>query len=116
MPRFQNKATGLFLDSKPNGNVFASERDGGDYQNWIIETDESGSRFRNVATGRYLDSNENGDCYSHPLHGGTNQTWHIEGSHIVNHQSGQHLDVDYEGKLYTLNRNDGNFQKWIQLQ
>jgi len=113
--RFQNQATGKFLDSNEFGDVYAYEENDGNYQKWHIENVKNGLRLRNVATSRYLDNYFFSEVHTSSFVSiGLYQTWYFDGLRIINYSTGKALDSNNEGKVYTLNPNFGNNQNWIQ--
>ena len=111
--KFKNVATGKYLDSNANGNVYALDGNGGNYQKWIIESFGEGIRLRNLATNRVLDSNTNGDVYTLVENDGDYQVWSFfNNQELINLATDRALaDI---GIVRTFNRNEMANQKWIQ--
>jgi hypothetical protein len=67
----QNQATGKYLDSDEQGNVFTSVRSDRDRQKWRFV----GKTIINVATGRALESNALRSVFTRPMNGQASQNW-----------------------------------------
>jgi hypothetical protein len=67
----ENQATGKYLDSDEQGNVFTSDSSEQDRQKWRFV----GQTIINVATGRALESNALRSVFTQPLSGQASQNW-----------------------------------------
>ena len=112
--KLKNVATGKYLDSNENGNVYAIDANNGDYQKWIIENDENnGIRLVNLATNRTLDSDANGNVYTLAANGGNYQVWgYYNDEELINLATDRVLG--HNSLVRTFVRNGMNYQKWIQ--
>ena len=107
-----NRATGRVLDSNDNGNVYAIQMNGGNFQKWYIHGEGDTFDLTNAHTGRALDSDYTGRVYTIPFNGGNFQKWRIHGEYYQNVQTGRYLDSDHNGRVYTLPINGGPHQQW----
>ncbi len=72
----RNKETGFVLDSNAAKKVYASDANGGDFQQWqFIRSDDGSYVLRNKATGFVLDSNAAKNVYTSDANGGAFQQW-----------------------------------------
>lgn len=85
----QNDAVWKCLDSNHAGNVYGMGCNGGDYQRWRVE--DLGNRW--------IDRLQ--------------RNTHVY--RLVNKATGRCLDANYDGALYTLGCNGGNYQMWYHV-
>ena len=92
--------------------MYPKASNGGLFQNWMLEHVGNGEHnLRNVATGRYLDSNRAQRVYTLPYNGSPNQKWWLEENKVINVATRFALDCNGD-RVYTKERNGGNFQNW----
>jgi len=107
--RFASFSTNKCLDSNTAGHVYTMDCNGGDYQLWEWNIDQS---IQNVATGNCLDSN-GFTVYALPCNGGKYQKWHgSDHSGVINVATHHCLDSNEDGNVYPLNCNGGGYQNW----
>lgn len=85
----QNDAVWTCLDSNRDGKVYGLRCNGGDFQRWRVE--DLGSRWI--------------DKYQRNSHA----------YRLVNKATGRCLDANYDGNLYAIGCNGGNYQVWYHL-
>ncbi|MCL9798020.1 ricin-type beta-trefoil lectin domain protein, partial [Frankia sp. AgKG'84/4] len=121
-------ATGLCLDGNGNGDMYTLGCNDGDYQRWIISASGDGVRVRSAFTGRCIGSHANGSSpsgaryrgtvYAAACDGGAAQVWtrtsESQGYVFRNAATGECLDSDASGGLYTQDYNGGNYQHWVR--
>lgn len=113
-----DQATGRVLDSNFDKNVYTSQPNGGQYQQWVLYSGPNGNIFaQDVATGLFLDGNGT-NVYTNPYNGGTFQQWELQHpggfQFVLKHvESGQVLDSNADGNVYFNSANGGNFQHWL---
>lgn len=110
----RNAATDLCLDGGANGKLRTIECNDTDRQKWNISGEES--VLRNAATDLCLSGGDSddlrlGDCADN---GGEDGQWNISGEEfeLRNVTTDLCLDSNESGEVYTLECNEGDYQRW----
>ncbi|SNQ49566.1 Hsp70 protein (fragment) [Frankia canadensis] len=120
-----NVATQLCFDSNASGNVYTLGCNNGDYQRWEISARASGVQLRDARTGLCAATHANygsdgvklrGTVYATACGGQPAQVWIRSderfGAVFRSTATGECLDSDGSGAVYTQDYNGGNYQHW----
>ncbi|WP_261567482.1 Hsp70 family protein [Frankia gtarii] len=124
---FLNVATHLCLDSNDSGSAYTMGCNNGDYQRWTLVQVGGGYQLKDLATSRCAGARANpasdgtryqGTVFSTTCDGQTMLVWRTAanavGYQFTNVATGECLDSNGQGRLYTQDCNGGDYQHWTR--